>query len=136
MDVSRSAGVCRASSLFAAPPIVAPAGMHSFVYLEDPRAKTLCGSLSDSLKLVRRQRDSIMHISCSALNDSRVGDDDIGANSSSKNAENGAAVTNTSPVVNSKMAMSASQCSELLYFLGPNFVTELRVLTKVFRVSV
>jgi hypothetical protein len=39
-------------------------------------------------------------------------------------------------VVNSKMAMSASQCSELLYFLGPNFVTELRVLTKVFRVSV
>jgi hypothetical protein len=70
MDVSRSAGVCRAPSLFTAPPIVAPTGMHSFVYLEDPRAKTLCGSLSDSLKLVRRQRDSIMHISCSALNDS------------------------------------------------------------------
>jgi hypothetical protein len=70
MDVSRSVGVCRAPSLFVAPPIVTRAGMHSFVYLEDPRAKTLYGSLSDSLKLVRRQRDSIMHISCSALNDS------------------------------------------------------------------
>lgn len=136
MDVSRSAGVCRAPSLFAAPPIVAPAGMHSFVYLEDPRTKTLCGTLSDSLKLVRTQRDSIMHISCSALNDSRAGDDDIGATSSSKNAENGAAVANTSPMVNSKMAMSASQCSELLCFLRLNSVTELRVLTKVFRVSV
>jgi hypothetical protein len=53
-----------------------------------------------------------------------------------KNAENGATVANTSPMVNSKMAMSASQCSELLCFLGLNFVTELRVFTKVFRVSV
>ncbi len=77
-----------------------------------------------------------MHISCSALNDSRAGDDVIGVNSSSKNAENGAAVANTSPMVNSKMAMSASQCSELLCFLGLNFVTELQVLTKVFRVSI
>jgi hypothetical protein len=39
-------------------------------------------------------------------------------------------------MVNSKMAMSASQCYELLCFLGLNLVTELRVLTKVFRVLV
>lgn len=108
MDVSRSAAVCRTPSLFAAPPIVAPAGMHSFVYLEDPRTKTLCGSLSDSLKLVRRQRDSIMHISCSALNDSRAGDDDIGATSSSKNAENGAAAANTSPMSKAGRASESS----------------------------